>query len=279
MVGATGIDTVISSVTRTLGDRLENLTLTGTANIWGTGNALANVITGNSGNNTLRGEAGADTLYGGAGDDYLDGGSGVDTMYGGAGNDTYVVTTAADVTIETSNADGIDTVLSSVTRQLGSFIENLTLTGTANIWGTGNTLANTIIGNSGDNRLNGGAGNDKLNGGLGADMLIGGSGADVFIFDSALGGGNIDRITDFSVVDDTIWLENAIFTALGATGTLAAGAFRIGAAAADADDRIIYNSASGALLYDADGNGAGAAIQFATLSAGLALTNADFLVI
>ncbi len=279
VAGATGVDIVFSSVTRTLGDRLENLTLTGSANTWGTGNNLNNIITGNSGNNTIRGEGGADTLYGGDGNDTLDGGSGVDTMYGGAGDDTYVVTTSTDVTTEISNGDGVDTVLSSVTRQLGSFLENLTLTGSGNIWGTGNTLNNVLLGNSGDNRLNGGAGNDTLNGGLGADLMIGGTGADSFVFDAAIGAGNIDRVTDFSVVDDTIVLEDAIFAALGGTGALSSSAFRIGSAAADADDRIIYNSATGALFYDADGNGAGLAVQFATLSTGLALTSSDFFVI
>jgi serralysin len=80
------------------------------------------------------------------------------------------------------------------------------------------------------------------------------------------------------VADDTVQLDNAVFTGLAA-GALAAGAFRTGAAAADADDRIIYNSATGALLFDADGNGAGAAVQFATLSAGLAMAAGEFTVI
>jgi Ca2+-binding RTX toxin-like protein len=79
------------------------------------------------------------------------------------------------------------------------------------------------------------------------------------------------------VADDTISLENAVFTGL-AVGTLTGGAFYIGAAAHDSTDRIIYNSATGALLFDADGNGAGAAIQFATLSTGLALTASEFIV-
>ena len=101
---------------------------------------------------------------------------------------------------------------------------------------------------------------------------------DSFAFTTALGAGNVDWLADYSVTDDTILLENAVFTGL-AEGTLAAGAFVTGATAGEADDRIVYNSASGALLFDADGNGAGAAVQFAALAGGLALTASDFIVI
>ena len=88
-----------------------------------------------------------------------------------------------------------------------------------------------------------------------------------------------DKITDFSVRDDTVALDNAIFKAVGADGLLAASAFHIGAAAHDANDRIIYNSDTGALIYDSNGSAAGGAIQFATLTPHLALTNADFQII
>jgi serralysin len=113
-----------------------------------------------------------------------------------------------------------------------------------------------------------------LNGGLGADALNGGAGLDTFVFASALGAGNIDAITGFNASDDVIHLSSAVFGV--AAGTLAASAFVIGAAAADADDRIIYDSATGALYFDADGNGGGGAVQFAQLAAALALTNDDF---
>ena len=126
-------------------------------------------------------------------------------------------------------------------------------------------------------RLLGGAGNDALGGHTGNDLLSGGTGADLFRFDSALNAAtNVDNILDFSVIDDTIVLDQTVFTALTTLGTLSAAAFRTGAAAADADDRIIYNSATGNIYYDADGNGAGAAVLFAHVTAGLALTNADF---
>lgn len=126
----------------------------------------------------------------------------------------------------------------------------------------------------------GDGGNDTINGGLGNDTLTGGTGVDTFIFSTALGTTNLDRITDFSVTDDTIWLENTgIFKALTTLGTLSSSSFHTGTAAGDAADRIIYNSTTGSLSYDVDGSGKKAAIQFATLTTGLALTNADFWVI
>src|SRR5262245_56280508 len=118
-----------------------------------------------------------------------------------------------------------------------------------------------------------------LNGRLGSDTIAGGVGNDIFRFDTALGAANIDTITDYNTAADTIQLQNAIFTALTVTGTLAAAAFRIGTVAADSSDRIIYNNATGALIYDSNGNAAGGATQFTTLATGLALTNADFVVI
>jgi serralysin len=108
--------------------------------------------------------------------------------------------------------------------------------------------------------------------------LVGYGGADTFAFTSALGAGNVDVIADFVSGTDKIALDDAVFTALG-LGALSANAFVIGSAALDADDRIIYNSSNGGLFYDADGNGAGAAVQFATLSGAPALIASDFTVI
>ena len=174
-----GTDTVQSSITYTLGANVENLTLTGTAAINGTGNALDNVLFGNSGNNTLTG---------GAGNDRLDGGAGNDTMVGGTGDDTYVVNQAGDVVTETAN-QGTDTVESSITFTLGSNVENLTLTGTANINGTGSSANNVLLGNSGNNTLDGGSGDDTVDGGDGNDTLTSGSGNDVL-----RGGNGIDSL-------------------------------------------------------------------------------------
>jgi len=172
-----GTDMVVASLNYTLGANVENLTLTGAA-LNGTGNALANVITGNALNNLLSGLAGSDQLIGGVGDDSLDGGAGTDTMAGGLGNDTYTVDVNTDVVTEALNA-GTDTVFASFEYQLvGVTVENLTLTGPADIPGIGNALNNILIGNSGHNMLTGLAGNDQLIGGVGNDILDGGDGMD-----------------------------------------------------------------------------------------------------
>jgi Ca2+-binding RTX toxin-like protein len=213
-------------------------------------------------------------------------------MEGGTGNDLYFVDNAGDVVTELS-AGGTDTVRSSVTHTLASFVEHLVLTGSGTINGAGNSLANVITGNGRSNVLSGGAGNDTLSGaagndtlvgGAGNDSLTGGAGLDVFRFSAILNATtNRDKITDFVVADDTIQLENAVFTALTATGTLAAGRLRAGAGittAADANDYLIYNSSTGALYYDADGSGAASApVQFAVIGTGLALTASDFFII
>jgi serralysin len=202
-------------------------------------------------------------------------------MIGGLGNDTYTVDNAGDVVIELAD-QGIDRVNASINYSLvGTEIENLTLTGTDDLTGTGNAYNNSITGNAGANTLIGGDGNDGLNGGLGVDTLIGGSGADTFRFSSALDAvTNVDEIIDFSVAEgDRFQLEDAVFTALTTRGTLAANAFFIGAAASTADHRIFYDSTIGTLAYDADGNGGTSAVAFANLSTGLALTNLSFYVI
>ena len=153
---------------------------------------------------------------------------------------------------------------------MGANLENLTLTGSGNINGTGNTLVNKIFGNGGSN---------AINGGTGSDSLTGGSGSDTFIFNSNLGSSNVDTITDYNVVADTIRLENAIFTGL-ANGALAASAFvsNNSGNAADASDRIIYEADTGRLYFDKDGTGGAAKVLFADLASGLSVTSADFLV-
>ena len=199
-----GTDTINAYINYTLLTDFENLVLLGTANLTGTGNAVANSITGNSGANNLYGLAGNDMLMGGAGHDVLDGGLGADIMSGGDGNDVMIVDNAGDVTI---GGTGRDRAEASVSYSLGAEMEDLTLTGTAAINGTGNALANQLTGNgaanilrggdggdvllggdgndslygdTGDDNLVGGAGNDILDGGLGADRMAGGAGNDIY---------------------------------------------------------------------------------------------------
>jgi uncharacterized delta-60 repeat protein len=180
-VAAGGTDTVISTVTRTLGDNQENLTLAGTAAINGAGNSLDNTITGNSARNVLTGGAGADKMYGGLGDDF------------------YYVDNAGDTVVESSDATlgGTDTVNSTVSYTLGNYVENLTLSGATAINGAGNALANKIVGNGAANVLSGGDGADTLVGGLGSDTLVGGNGKDV------LEGGSGSDVFVFNVPSET----------------------------------------------------------------------------
>ncbi len=224
-----GTDTVRASIDYTLGANLENLVLIGTANLNGTGNGLANVLTGNAGNNRLDGGAGADTMVGGLGDDtyvvgsvsdvvieaagagtdtvlsfitytltanvenleltgtdaingtgnaldnWLTGNAAVNILSGGLGNDTYLIDSLDDTIVEVAG-EGTDTVRASIDYTLGSNLENLVLTGTANLNGTGNGLANVLTGNAGDNLLDGGAGADTMAGGLGNDTYVIGAG-------------------------------------------------------------------------------------------------------
>lgn len=160
-----GFDIVRSSVSYTLGGNIESLTLTGTGNLNGTGNHLNNVLTGN------------------AADNRLDGGTGGDTMAGGLGNDTYVIDQSGDVIIEQAN-EGTDIVESAVTYSLGANLENLTLIGVSVINGAGNALDNLLLGNSAANALDGGPGNDRLDGGQGSDLMIGGTGDDTYVVDN-----------------------------------------------------------------------------------------------
>ncbi len=254
-------DRVFASVSYTLGAGVQVEMLTTNDNLATTainltGNELVNVIFGNAGANTLNGAAGADTMVGAAGDDW------------------YFVDNAADSVVEGAGQGANDRVFTSVSYTLGAGVqvEMFTTTDSAGATAlnlTGNEFANTIFGNAGVNVLDGKGG---------SDTLVGLAGVDTFRFTTALGAGNVDAISGYSVADDTIQLENAVFTGLAA-GALAAGAFNTGSAATQADDRIIYNSASGALLFDADGNGAGAAIQFAAVNPGLAMTASEFVVI
>ena len=246
---------------------------------------------GNDGNDYLWGEQGTDKLQGGNGDDTLDGGVGLDSLIGGEGNDTYYLGyDALDVIDDQGVSADVDTVI--MPYQLTSYtlptnIENGAIApGNSSSDLTGNTSDNHLTGNEGANNLNGlvgrddlfgGMGDDTLVGGTGNDTLSGGAGKDTFTFDSALS--STDNITDFNTLDDRIQLDRAIFTKLTTAGVLNPAFFVIGTAAADLNDYMVYNKTSGALLYDADGAGAGVGFQIATLGINLALTNSDFAVV
>jgi len=251
-----GIDTVATRVDYRLGANIENLQandIGGTDPLRLTGNALANNIWGTQGNNVLNGAGGADF------------------MAGYAGNDLYYVDHWDDLAYEDSNG-GTDTVSAKVDYRLPANVENLQandIYGTDPLSLTGNALANFIWGTHGDNLIAG-------RGGI--DQLYGYGGSDRFLFNTAPGRDNYDFLGDFQAGVDKILLDNSVYSAL-ADGALAPGAFRAGAAAADADDRIIFNPQNGGVFFDPDGSGAGAAVLLAIVPLGQMLTSNDFLVI
>ena len=340
--GGGGTDTVKTSITFSLADSvhamgsIENLILTGTSSINGTGNAIDNVISGNSANNvlagglnggvgdtvsyanaasgangvgvtvnlsmtsaqntvtagsdtlsgfenltgsefndTLTGNLGSNVLTGLGGNDRLDGGGGADWLLGGAGSDTYVVDNVNDVVDETDGA-GTDTVLAAISFRLcdvghaiGS-IENLTLTGTRAVLGTGNALDNIIVGNSANNILTGLGGNDTLDGSAGADKMFGGTGNDIYVVDNAgdvvddqTGGGGTDTVKTsitFSLADSVHAMgsiENLILT----------GTSSINGTGNAIDNVISGNSANNVLAGGLNG-GVGDTVSYANAASG-----------
>lgn len=311
-----GNDTVrasgVAGNTFTLAANVENIIISaGYDAINATGNTLANVIVGNQG---------ANSLSGGDGNDTIDGGLGTDAMTGGLGNDVFYVDAATDVVTEAASA-GTDKVIvgyspsygnsayapAAMAYTLANNVENLHLTSKGSAYGyssydridltgTGNSLNNLITAGDGFDVLNGAAGNDTLSGGAGNDTLIGGAGNDVFLFDTALSVPNPlsiyypplalgpDTITDFTAGTDKIHLSDDVFTALNAPGTLGASSLLVGTGdvATAAAQRLIYNTTTGALYYDADGSGAQhGAIQIAIVGTSThpTLAATDFVVV
>jgi serralysin len=250
-----GNDTVFASITYTLSQHVENLTLLGTAAIDAFGNDGNNLLTGNNGANLLSGGAGDDVLEGAGGDDTLDGGEGTDTAsYAGAL--AGVTVDLAGAGPQNSGGAGSDTLIG---------IENLTGSAFADTL-LGDSLANVLSGGSGNDQLTGDAGDDILDGGLGNDVLNGGAGADIFAFSAPLLAGNVDTVTGFDAGLDLFRLQNSVFTAFSTAWAVDDSAFETGVAATTAETRLIFNTENGALLYDADGTGSLAAVQFATLT-------------
>jgi Ca2+-binding RTX toxin-like protein len=249
-------DIVFSTVAYTLGNEVENLQLFGVANVNGTGNALGNVLSGNGGNNVLDGKAGADT------------------MNGNGGSDTMIVDNPGDLTSDSGVAD-IDQVLSSATHAIGAGIENLTLTGSAKIDGTGNDLDNVILGNSGANKLTsglgadtvmGGGGNDtffesavvgaiddqsdRVDGGTGADTMDGGDADDVYIVDNI--GDQVQELNDDAEAGLNDRVESSVSFILHATieNLTLTGAAAINGTGSIDDNIIIGNSGANKLSGD-----------------------------
>ncbi|MBP0492034.1 choice-of-anchor I family protein [Roseomonas indoligenes] len=243
-------------------------------------------IQGGNGNNTLIGNAGDDQIFGGAGDNRLIGGLGDDYMAGGAGDDGYEVFSAGDRIFEKAD-EGSDRVTAWIDYTLGNNVEKLIMAGDA-VSGTGNALANRILGTDGDNILSGlggddtliaNGGNDTLMGGAGSNRLTGGEGADTFRFDAPAGPGNLTRLMDFASGEDRIELDGDAFAALTARGAIDLAAFGTGRVAATAEQHVLFDAATSALYYDADGAGGADAIRFGTVQAGAAVTAADIWVV
>ena len=256
----------VNGVTTLVGD---GTTTTSVGHITLTGGAGADTFVTLSGTDVLNGGAGNDTLDSGTGNDRLDGGLGADRLVGGLGDDLYLVDNAGDRVVEATGG-GTDTVRSSISvaLQAGQEIEVLEASGSA---------ARTLIGNEFGQTLTGNGSANTLDGGRGADLLVGGRGGDTFVFSTAPGAGNLDRIADFAA-EDTIRLSKSVFAAL-APGQFAESAFKsLDTAKIDADDRILYRQTTGELFYDADGSGKGAAVAIAVLDNKAALTAADLLV-
>jgi Ca2+-binding RTX toxin-like protein len=280
-----GIDTVESNITWTLGSGFEHLTLTGSAAINATGNDLGNFAVGNSAANSFNLRAGNDTVQAGAGDDRISispfgsASYGDDVIDGGAGFDLVSFHTA------TAEASGVVVNLADGTASGGGQggAGSARLTSIERVIGT-NAHGDQLRGSFVAERFEGRGGNDTLLGGGGNDTLIGEGGNDMFLFASTAGSGNVGLVVDFLSATDKLGFENAIFTALGGPGNFTAGDARFAMGAGftsgrDASDRIVYNTSTGALYYDADGSGAGTAVQVATLQGIPTVTATDITVI
>ncbi|MDP8919670.1 MAG: calcium-binding protein [Pseudomonadota bacterium] len=285
-----GVDTVRAGYTYILRTNVENLVLTGSTDLNGTGNDLGNHLIGNGGSNLLVGLGGDDTLLGGAG---------IDRLEGGAGNDIYIID-AGDVVIELADGGSADLIRSRTSRVLDANVENLQLMGSAQVNGTGNALGNWMAGNIGANvlsgregndnlqggggadRLWGGAGQDRLQGGAGLDILSGGLGNDSFVFTGLAQAGDV--IIDFrnAAGDNDIFRISAAGFGGGLVGgrQLMASQFQISEdtvlqGAAEANIRFIFESDATKLWFDSNGSAAGGLLLVADLQAGASMGPAD----
>ncbi len=309
-----GVDHVVSQVNWNLGTGFENLTLAGTA-VQGGGNAAANVITGNAANNILNGREGNDTLSGGDGNDVFNmsnGGAanyGADSIDGGEGIDTidFAANARSAVVVDLSSAQlsgggtggsGSATAFGIENVNGGGFADSLSGNASGNnFYGHGGN--DTLVGAEGDDTLRGADGDDWLYGGFafavsgsgtGNDVLTGGAGRDSFVFNDAPNpflappGATADLVTDFRSGTDRLVFDDNVFPIAGPPGHYAAADPRFYAAAGaseghDESDRIVYNTTTGDLYYDPDGNGIAPAQIIATLQGDPAVAATDILII
>lgn len=248
------------------------------------GTAFNDTLYGTDGVNRLSGANGNDTFVGKGSSDTFDGESGSDTV----GYDTSEGVRADLLIPATNSGDASGDVYISIENLAGSsFNDSLFGNGLANVlrgtlYPASASGQDTLDGRGGNDHLFGYDGNDRLIGGPGNDRLFGGLGADRFVFNAALSAtANLDTVGDFTVNVDEFELENAIFTGLGAAGALNPNLFFKSASgtAQDANDRIVYNTTTGLLSYDVNGNAAGGVTALAVLSNKAAITAADFTVI
>ena len=279
-----GIDTVVVDGNWTLAADFENLTMAGTGNWSGTGHNGANLAIGNSGNNYFNLRAGNDTIQAGAGNDWIDMSAfgtasyGDDVIDGGAGTDTVNFAIGAGQ----QSAITVDLTAGTIRGGGQGGLGSASVTGVERVIGAG--FNDSLRGAGAAETLEGREDNDTLSGMGGNDTLIGGTGQDRFVFAAAPGTGNVDLVSDFVSATDKVAFDNAVFTALGADGNFVAGDARFSAGAGftsgrDASDRIVYNTSTGQLYYDADGSGAGAAQLIATFQGNPAIAATDITVI
>nr|WP_246498791.1 calcium-binding protein [Microvirga soli] len=242
-------------------------------------------IGGSAYNDELVGNHLGNELYGHGGWDSLEGRGGADWMYGGAGYDfaTYYAATAgvkANLSNSSGNTGDAAGDMYFDIEGLGGSSYNDVLTGNGGYnelfghWGN-----DELFGLADGDYLSGGEGHDLLVGGAGSDWLTGGNGSDLFRFDTALSSANVDIVNDFTVGADRLQLSRYVFTAFQNVGEVSASQFTIGAAASTSAHRLIYNNATGAVSYDADGVGGAGAMQFATIGKYQALSASSFALI
>ncbi|MEE1656933.1 calcium-binding protein [Microvirga sp. CF3062] len=272
-----GHDKIFASTNFTLAldAEIEELFAVGARPTTLSGSNHANTFYGNDHSNTFVGLSGNDTYYCAAGDVVIEASQGgYDIVYAETGFALGLEEEIEELVLSSSNTADLQGSNTN-NKIVGNGVQN-------SLWGFGGN--DTILGAAGKDIISGGKGNDKIYGGLDADQLAGGRGKDLFIFDTPPNKKSVDRVMDFNVKDDSIWLENKIYT-VGGKGSekkpvkIKKDLFQVGTKAADAEDRVIYDKKAGVLYYDVDGTGSAVQVKIATLTKNLSITYSDFYVI